>query len=444
MARAPRIGRRNRKGLKESMNLTTLSQLYAETTDDLLYLFAVEGDAEPYAFRFHSGNPAFFRATGFPESIAGKDARDFLLPDRAEEVLRCFAETIRQRRPRKFESSLACSAEVVSMETTLTPIFGENGTPRSLLGVSRDITERKRVERFIRESEERYRSLVQLSPDAILIHDRERILFCNEACASLVQAEHPEELFGANLLDFVAPEDRRQLSALLARAFQGGGRLRPFEMKIVRRDGKTVDVECASALVEHEGRKLLQAVVRDITQRSLEKERLERLSQIDGLTEIANRRFFDAVLAREVNRARRNGRPLSLLMIDIDNFKAYNDKYGHLAGDECLRKIAKTLEERLKRPGDFPARYGGEEFAVLLPETDETGALAVAEQIRAGVEALAIRHEEANPLPIVTVSIGVSAMPRPSAADIVPLLERADRALYLAKRNGKNRVERIR
>lgn len=258
-------------------------------------------------------------------------------------------------------------------------------------------------------------------------------------------AGHPEELFGASLFDFVPKSERRTLSARLLRARRRGSKkLPPFEMKIVRRDGETIDIECASAFVEHDGKQLLQVVVRDVTRRSMEKERLEKLSQLDGLMNIANRRYFNAMLEREVSRARRSKQPLALLLFDIDNFKEYNDRYGHLAGDECLRRIAREADEWLKRPADLLARFGGEEFAVLLPETDEYGAMVVAEQLRAGVEALAIPHATAKPLPIVTVSVGVSCMLRPSPADIVPLLERADRALYLAKRSGKNRVEMFR
>src|SRR5690606_15738652 len=121
----------------------------------------------------------------------------------------------------------------------------------------------------------------------------------------------------------------------------------------------------------------------DITKRSEEKARLQRLSQLDGLTNIANRRYFDVLLEREVNRARRNKLPIAMLLFDIDNFKQYNDKYGHLAGDDCLKQVAVAAARVLKRPGDLIARFGGEEFAVLLPETDEYGAQIVAEQIRA-------------------------------------------------------------
>jgi diguanylate cyclase (GGDEF)-like protein len=168
--------------------------------------------------------------------------------------------------------------------------------------------------------------------------------------------------------------------------------------------------------------------------------RLSRLSARDGLTGIANRRRLDRSLVLEWRRAGRTETPLSLLMADIDCFKAYNDLHGHQLGDECLRQVAAALAGSLHRVGDLVARYGGEEFAILLPATDAEHALVVGEKLRATVEALGIPHGECDAGPFVTLSVGAAtAWPR---AGLRPrtLLERADRALYRAKREGRNRV----
>ncbi len=162
----------------------------------------------------------------------------------------------------------------------------------------------------------------------------------------------------------------------------------------------------------------------------------------DGLTGIANRRHFDVAIEKEQRRAKRGGLPLSLLMIDIDNFKAYNDHYGHQKGDQCLIQVAAALAGMLKRPCDLMARYGGEEFAMILPETDVEQATVMAEAIRARTLELAIPHERnLGELRQVTVSIGITSQAADLAVEIDGLINAADRALYRAKRNGRNRVE---
>ncbi|MEE4662001.1 MAG: diguanylate cyclase [Halieaceae bacterium] len=169
-------------------------------------------------------------------------------------------------------------------------------------------------------------------------------------------------------------------------------------------------------------------------------ELLGKLARIDGLTEIPNRREFDRVLEIEWLRAIRSGDPLSLLMLDIDNFKAYNDGYGHDAGDECLRQVALCLQAKMLRGSDFCARYGGEEFVCVLPDTDLKGAQAMAEKVRHAIEALGIPHEYANGDRIVTVSTGVASFHASARKSPVELLKAADGALYRAKEAGRNCV----
>ncbi|ANQ85222.1 diguanylate cyclase [Azoarcus olearius] len=169
---------------------------------------------------------------------------------------------------------------------------------------------------------------------------------------------------------------------------------------------------------------------------------LTRLSSVDGLTGIPNRRRFDETLLREWRRAARTGHPIALLVADVDSFKQFNDGYGHQVGDECLKAVARTLEQRLRRPTDLVARYGGEEFAAILPETSVEGAAAVAETMRAGVESLCITHRFSTSGPVVSISIGVAAIV-PARGDengFVALLKSADDALYRAKAAGRNRV----
>lgn len=166
---------------------------------------------------------------------------------------------------------------------------------------------------------------------------------------------------------------------------------------------------------------------------------LRRLSSLDWLTEIPNRRSFEETLEREWRRSMRQGTEFSVLMCDIDHFKAYNDSLGHPAGDQCLRHVAHTLDDAMVRGGDFVARYGGEEFAVILADTPLAGAQVVAERMRAAIESLAIPHP-VNDTGHITASFGAAsgvAMPEAGALALVKL---ADKALYEAKRLGRNRI----
>ena len=185
---------------------------------------------------------------------------------------------------------------------------------------------------------------------------------------------------------------------------------------------------------------IVAARVRTHLELKRSKDRLRALTYLDGLTGIANRRQFDQCLEQEWQRTGRSGRPLSLVMGDVDCFKSYNDHFGHAAGDECLRQLAAVFRSALRRPGDLAARYGGEEFICILPDTDEAGARLVAEQIQAQLAALALPHPYSEAAPLVTVSLGLAtAWPSPSAGP-ASLLAAADRNMYRAKRLGRNGV----
>ena len=161
----------------------------------------------------------------------------------------------------------------------------------------------------------------------------------------------------------------------------------------------------------------------------------------DDLTGIPNRRSFLDRTRTEFNRSQRNKYALSVIMIDIDHFKSYNDTYGHERGDECLKKVALAIQKTLKRPSDFCARYGGEEFIVVLPYTTQEGALFIAEEIRAAVKNLGIQHEKSSPAGIVSISLGVATAGNTLSISYEDLIRQSDKALYLAKEKGRNRVE---
>ncbi len=169
-------------------------------------------------------------------------------------------------------------------------------------------------------------------------------------------------------------------------------------------------------------------------------ELLEKFAFIDSLTEIPNRRRFDEVIQKEWHRAGRSGKSMSLMMIDIDYFKQYNDTYGHGQGDRCLRQVARAIESMMQRAGDFVARYGGEEFAVVLPYTKLTEAMDFAKRIRRHINALNIAHSQSSVADHVTISIGVAAVDPHQSLDTTQIVEAADSAMYQAKKTGRNRI----
>ncbi len=168
---------------------------------------------------------------------------------------------------------------------------------------------------------------------------------------------------------------------------------------------------------------------------------LENISSRDGLTGLFNRRKFDTVIDVEWKRAVRSQKPLSVILLDLDYFKLYNDNYGHLSGDECLKSVAQILESSLQRSSDFVARYGGEEFIIVLPETPPENALLTAQKVRKAVESLKITHNYSTIAPYITVSVGVASVVPERYSDYSILLELADNALYEAKESGRNRVK---
>lgn len=199
----------------------------------------------------------------------------------------------------------------------------------------------------------------------------------------------------------------------------------------------------------HKQRKLLEQKTRELDAKVAEletlkheleesNEKLRQLSSLDGLTDLPNRRFFDETLVREWQRGRRRQTPLTLIIADIDHFKAYNDAYGHVIGDDCLKKVARGLDESILRDVDTIARYGGEEFAAILPETDREGGILIAKRMLDTIDGFKITHEHSPTADHVTISLGLSTTIPKHDTNATHLIQSADRALYLAKASGRN------
>ena len=296
----------------------------------------------------------------------------------------------------------------------------------------------------------RFRLLAEHSIDMIVAVDADlAIRYASPATARLLGCQ-PADLHGHTLAELLAHEDR---AAFIARHFTRAaqrGQSVPDLFRALHHDGSTRWVEARVArLPPGNGLGDYLVTLRDADQRrrfeeSLDKANIElkTLASTDALTGLANRRQFDATLHKEWYRALRDATPLGLLMIDLDRFKALNDRFGHQVGDAFLARVGQVIRDTVRRAGDLAARYGGEEFAVVLPSTSASGALDIAELIRRAVLATDTRSLVEGGYP-VSVSIGVAATVPLAGSGATGLLHNADAALYQAKRNGRNRVEML-
>jgi diguanylate cyclase (GGDEF)-like protein/PAS domain S-box-containing protein len=258
----------------------------------------------------------------------------------------------------------------------------------------------------------------------------------------------PQETMHKGFTDIVHPDDLPKIQAT-ARSMRDGIDSGILEYRVRRRNGGYVWVESGLRTLNDTRtgvRTGILQMVRDISERKLAERRLqdayqavETLAATDALTGLANRRRFDYYLSSEWRRCSRDRWPLSLLLVDVDLFKLYNDAYGHLQGDMCLRQIAAAAREVVCRPGDLVARFGGEEFAVVLPNTSSYGARKVGSALCEGLRSIRIAHKN-HPLGIVTASVGCATVTPRLSEDPASLIELADEALYVAKRSGRNRV----
>jgi diguanylate cyclase (GGDEF)-like protein/PAS domain S-box-containing protein len=321
--------------------------------------------------------------------------------------------------------------------------------------VARERDAHRRVERELRSSEARFRGLVRDVPVGVLVQGpNAQFVLANPKALELLGLTE-DQMLGRTSYDpawNVVDEAGRVLAPgefPVNRAIATRHAVRDAVIGVQRPGGVervwllvNADPEFAEdgALVE------VLMTFHDISERKAAElrlqeanEALQRLTLVDTVTDVANRRQFDRALADEWTRAIRAGTSIGLVLVDVDHFKPYNDRYGHPAGDECLRRIAAVLGRTLLRAGDLVARYGGEEFAAILPLTDVDAATAVAERMRRSVEALAMPHG-ATPLGFVTISGGVAASRPDPGTNPLDLVARVDAALYEAKATGRNRI----
>ena len=326
----------------------------------------------------------------------------------------------------------------VYVDILLSPLKDKEGNVTHVIESIRDISDLMQVQDELRESEEKWRSLTENSPYHIMLLDMDyTILFINHTVPDLTI----EQVIGKSSLDFVHPDSRQIAIDSFERVIRSGKPDR-YETKYITVEGKTqyFDVRISPVMDADENITGFISTSGNITDSKLAEEKLARMVNIDGLTQIANRRYFDTYLKQEWQRLARGKDYLSLIFLDIDYFKSYNDYHGHLAGDDFLKKFAQILNQCAGRPTDLAARYGGDEFVVILPNTNEQGAMHVAKQIQENVSKLQIGYAKPKINPYFTCSIGIVSMIPHNEFPLAEFIAITDQALYIAKEKGRNQI----
>lgn len=469
-----------RKQAEEALRLAEerLEKTAYELTENIpigTYTMVQPADGGMARFAFMSSR--FLELTGLTREGAASDplkAFACVHPDDFDAWVALNAKAFEEKTPFFGETRVVAHGEVRWVTAESKPRTLADGTT-VWEGVLADITDRKRAEEALSESLRRFNDLVAYVSVGVYVFwiradGRQEFEYVSDGWCAMNKVRREDVLANTTVAnDLIHPEDLENFMLLNQEAVREQKRFY-WEGRIV------VGGEISFALIEStpvffdNGDSRWFGIQQDITERkkaadvlhetniALEKEvaerrileenlriktdMLEKLSMQDGLTGIPNRRYFDERANMEWRQALRSNYHLSLVMMDIDHFKFYNDHYGHGAGDDCLRRVAQTLMQSCTRPLDLVARYGGEEFVALLPQTDKEGALYLAQQMRAAVEEQSIPHDYSSVSRVVTVSVGVATYGRESRkTDLQHLLQCADQALYHAKKQGRNRVQ---
>lgn len=404
--------------------------------------------------RLAAANNAVARFHGFnnPEQLIGLTDFDLDTPERAKRLFEREQGILATGEPLlDFEEMLpdATGAERW-YSTSKVPLHNSSGRIIGLAGVTRDVTAEKRLREELTHSRDTLSYALAEMSDGLAMFDSDGFLvFCNDQYRDCFPLTGKLRQPGAHLRDILhAVVESGEQATVPKRNAQRwideivGNLHRESEEEVNLFDGRWLQVRTRPT---SNGATMI--VVSDVTRFKQAEmalhsatDQLKHLVRTDSLTDLLNRRAFDAAIDAEIRRSSRAGTALSLLLVDVDRFKAYNDQYGHLAGDECLRQVAQHLKVSLKRPADTAARYGGEEFTAILPDTDEDGAYLVAEGFRRALAEARLPHV-ASERGYVTASVGVATyMPENLHRSALELIQTADSALYSAKAAGRDRV----
>lgn len=433
------VSRAQQTSRERHLLATALSQ-----APEFLYVKDREG-------RYLAANSALARSAGFKDAadIIGKTEFDFGNPGIAGYIREQEERILQTGEPLiDLEESLEdSSGERRWYRTSKVPVRDRDHNIVGLSGITMDTTALKKLERELTESRDQLSlALGEMSDGLAVFDDNGHLLFCNKQYQQAFPLSAHVRVPGAHIKDILraTAETGEQLDVqrddIEGWVERVSSLLRvPNDVTIELFDGRHLQIRNRIA-----SDTTSLTIVSDVTEIKKAEQALiasnidlSRLAATDPLTGLTNRRIFDDALARDMARTARSGSPLCLVLLDVDHFKRYNDNHGHLEGDRCLRVVAQSISASLHREADLAARYGGEEFAIILPETDLEGAVAVAERIRAAIS----QTSEAQLGRRATVSMGVAEYdPAQALSDPEELVRRADDALYSAKAAGRDRV----
>jgi len=394
-------------------------------------------------------NPAALRITGYEEKeIIGRHYPTLIRQDMREEAMKFFGRQFVKGIPNTYSEYpvIVKDGREIWLGQNTQLIF-QDGKVMAFQAVARDITDRKRIEDELKESEEKFRLLAASAHDAIITMDHEgTVFFWNDAAEKMFGYAN-QEAMGKNCHRLIVPSRYHEAYEkgfdVFKNSGQGAAIGNTLELEARKKDGMEFPVELSLSSIRFHGEWSAVGIIRDITERKrMEKElqdsenRYHELSIVDDLTQLFNSRHFYFQLKSETERSNRYEQPLTLLLLDLDNFKTFNDAYGHVEGDQVLRRLGQVVK-RCLRETDFAYRYGGEEFTILLPMTTSADGAVTAERIRTE-----FKKETFSPAPgqdvHVTVSIGL-AQYKPQE-EMKTFVHRVDQLMYQGKKNGKDRV----
>lgn len=430
--------------IQATQHIKNQLSLIFHSVSDLIFFYEVKNNSQ---FICLSVNQTYLNVTGLVESqVVGKELSELLSRETYDFTWNKFKSAIDHKSIVAYEEIAVLQGGDLIVENTIHPIVNDRGEVTHLLGVARDITERKKTELLLEESNQRYRSLFDNNPNACFALDKMGNFISVNKVAMKLTGYPKEELLHHPFKRVIVSDDQARAQCNFAQVIEGAST--HIELQIFHANGHVIELKVTTVPIKV-GDKIVGVigVAEDITEKKKAEERLkeanqklQRLSRQDGLTEIANRRCFEEVLEVEWGRCSEEEKEFSLIMIDIDYFKVFNDMYGHLNGDNCLKQVAQTIERTLDRPDHLAARYGGEEFAVILPDTDIQSACSIADKIRKNIEDMQISHAGSKVSDIVTISVGISTIQPTQDLDRRTVIKQADSALYRAKKDGCNQV----
>ncbi|WP_174727683.1 bifunctional diguanylate cyclase/phosphodiesterase [Mesobacillus harenae] len=316
-----------------------------------------------------------------------------------------------------------------------TPIFGENNEVIKINGVVVDIRERKKTEAMLQESESRYRNVVELSPNIILIHQNDRIVYVNPATTNMLGL-NATEILGKTVFDFIDPSDKETIMSSNREIYEKKRPNEYREYKIIKPDGSFVYLEMLGKEINYNGVPAIMVVAIDVTAKKAYQEKVQFMAFHDALTGLPNRHMYNEFLETAMARSKKHNQVLAVMFLDLDRFKFINDTMGHEAGDDLLKKVSEQLLKSVRK-GDMVSRQGGDEFAIILEDVDELIVREISDRI---IEAFSTPFMIKNKEFYTSASIGISLYPL-DGQDKETISSKADTAMYLAKKRGKNNYQ---